>query len=112
MSLYTSLVSSLLFPLHERLKNHDTVSVRRELEETQWWSAERIAALQAERVRALLQDVAVHVPYYRDLFAKHVFDPAGVRTIEDLRALPLLTKTDIRNNINAMKHAQARGLAK
>ena len=44
MSLYTSLVSELLFPVHERLKRHDTVAVRRQMEEVQWWPADRIAA--------------------------------------------------------------------
>ena len=112
MGLYTSLVSSVLFPLHERMKSHGTVSARRDLETTQWWSAQRIAALQVERLRALLQDIAANVPYYRDLFAGHAFDPASVRSIEDLRRLPLLTKADIRSNISELKHAQARGLAK
>lgn len=32
MSLYTSLCSGLLFPLHERLKHHDSVAVRKRLE--------------------------------------------------------------------------------
>jgi len=36
--LYTRFVSGLLFPLHERLKRHDTVAVRRQMEQTQWWS--------------------------------------------------------------------------
>ena len=36
--MYTALiVSTLLFPLHERLKGHDSGGVRRELEESQWW---------------------------------------------------------------------------
>lgn len=112
MGLYTSLVSSVLFPFQERLKRHDSVAVRRDLEVSQWWSPDRIAALQVERLRALLEDVAVHVPYYRDLFAKHAFDPSGVRGIDDLRRLPLLTKADIRSNINELKHSQARGLAR
>ena len=45
-SLYTRMVSGLVFPLHERLKHHDTVAVRRQLEQTQWWSPDRLAQLQ------------------------------------------------------------------
>ncbi len=112
MGLYTSLVSSWLFPLHERLKRHDSVVVRRELEASQWWGAERIEALQVERLRALLQDVAVHVPYYRELFARHTFDPAAVGGVADLRRLPFLTKSDIRAHTEALKHTHARDLAK
>ena len=36
MSWYTRLVSGVLFPLHERLKQHTTVRVRRDMERTQW----------------------------------------------------------------------------
>ena len=112
MGLYTSVVSSLLFPLHERMKRHDSVAVRRELEASQWWSAERINALQVERLRVLLREVGTRVPYYRELFVAQGFDPAGVRSVEDLRRLPFLTKAVIRSNIEALKHTEARGLAR
>ena len=112
MDLYTRLASSLLFPLHERLKGHDSVAVRRALEQSQWWPRERLQALQVERLRALLSDIGRHVPYYRDLFGKIGFDPAGVTALTDLQALPLLTKADIRAHTDGFKHAQAQGLAR
>lgn len=112
MNLYTSFVSTLLFPLHERLKRHDTVALRRHMEEAQWWSADRLAAFQLQRLRDLLQDVAVNVPYYRDLFAQSSFDPAKIRSTADLQRLPLLTKTIIRANTEGLRHAQARGLTR
>ena len=112
MDLYTSAVSSLLFPLHERLKRHDSVAIRRQMEVSQWWNAERLAALQVERLRSLLQDVGSRVPYYRALFTSHRFDPTEVRSVDDLRRLPFLTKAVIRNNTEAMKHADARALAR
>jgi phenylacetate-CoA ligase len=110
--IYTRLVSSIIFPLHERLKRHDTVEVLRNMEEVQWWPADRLAALQLQRLRDLLRDVAVHVPYYRDLFAKTGLDPASIQGITDLQRLPFLTKSVIRANIEALKHAQAQGLTR
>ena len=110
--LYTAFTSSVLFPLHERLKRHSTVAVRKALEDSQWWSAERLAAFQVERLRALLTDVGRHVPYYRDLFARLAFDPTAVNSVADLQRLPLLTKADIRAHTDAMKHPAAQGLAR
>ena len=52
MSAYTSFIAGVVFPLQERLKKHDTVRVRRELEATQWWSAE-VAPLLAGLLRVL-----------------------------------------------------------
>jgi len=88
---YTRLVSGLVFPLHERLKRHDTVAVRRSMEQTQWLPAERIQALQLQRLRTMLVDVGMHVPHYRRLFESLGFNPGAVTSLEDLRRLPLLT---------------------
>jgi phenylacetate-CoA ligase len=109
--MYTSLVSKLLFPLHERLKGHSSVAVRRRMEQTQWWTPEQLAALQAERLRALLT-AAAQVPYWRDLFQSLGFEPGAVQDVQALRALPLLDKATIRAHTNAMKHPQARSLAR
>ena len=109
--MYTRLVSGLVFPLQERLKGHSTVAVRRRMEETQWWPPERIADLQTERLRSLLTQ-AQQVPYWRDLFARLHFDPRAVTGPQDLQALPLLDKATIRAHTDAMKHPQARGLAR
>jgi phenylacetate-CoA ligase len=104
---YTRLVAGLVFPLHERLKRHDTVAVRRKLEQTQWWPAERIAELQLDRLRTLLSEAGRHVPYYRELFGRLGFEPAAVRSVGDLQRLPLLTKADIRRGGDAFRHERA-----
>lgn len=109
---YTRFVSRALFPLHERLKGHDTVALRRRMEEVQWWSADRVSELQCQRLRELLQDVGANVPYYRKLFADIGFEPAEVKGVADLQHLPFLTKPVIRANSEALKHAHARGLTR
>jgi len=111
-SLYTRFVSDVLFPLQERLKKHDTVRVHRDMEASQWWPRERIHELQLKRLKALLQDVGVQVPYYRDLFARTGFDPAAVRGVADLQTLPFLTKAEIRVHSNALRADDAKGLAR
>ncbi|MDY0045854.1 MAG: phenylacetate--CoA ligase family protein [Thauera propionica] len=110
--LYTRFVSNVLFPLQEKLKKHDTVRVHREMEASQWLPRERILDLQLTRLKALLQDVAGHVPYYRDLFARTGFDPAAVRSLADLQALPFLTKAEIRAHSDALRADDAKGLAR
>ncbi|WP_426116195.1 phenylacetate--CoA ligase family protein [Massilia sp. PWRC2] len=110
---YTRVVSQLLFPLHERLKRHSTVALRRQMEQSQWWSAQRLEALQLQRLRQLLLQAAQHVPHYRASFAAHHFDPArDLHTLADLRRLPLLDKAVIRAAGDAMKADNAVGLAR
>ena len=74
---YRWLCAHALFPLHERLKRHDSVRLRRSLEQTQWWPRERLEALLAERLRCFLSEVGERVPYYRDLFRASGFDPSA-----------------------------------
>lgn len=112
MSLYTALVSGVVFPLQERLKQHTTVAVRREMERSQWLSPGRLQTLQTQRLRSLLSHVGEHVPYYRELFARTGFDPRAVQSPADLQALPFLTKDLIRAHTEALTSAQAEGLAR
>ncbi len=111
MSLYTRIVSGALFPLHERLKGHDTVRARRALERSQWLPPAELEALRLARLRRLLARAGARVPYYRDLFRRLGFDPERVRALSDLERLPFLTKAEIRAHAEALKAEDARGLA-
>lgn len=91
-SLRTWLAAEAIFPLHERLKGHDSVRRRRDLERSQWFSEEQLQALQAERLKSFLIRAGGQVPYYRQLFADAGFDPRAVRSTEALLRLPTLTK--------------------
>jgi phenylacetate-CoA ligase len=105
---YTSLCANLIFPLHERLKGHRSVAVRQRLERSQWLPRDQIEALQLQRLKAFLQQVGQCVPYYQDLFQRAGFNPAGMISVRDLQALPLLGKPLIRANTDALK-AQGHG---
>ena len=112
MSFYTSFVANILFPAQEYFKRHGTVAARRRMDAVQWWTADKVAELQLQRLKELLQDAGRHVPYYRDLFAKLGFDPVKLKSTADLQQLPFLTKALIRSNTEALKHERAQSLAR
>ena len=72
------------------------------LRDTQWLARDEILAAQSHHLNAMVRHAAATCPFYRDRFAASGIDPAAVRSIEDLRALPLLTKDDIRGNLDAI----------
>lgn len=109
---YTRLVSSFLFPLHERLKKHHSVALRKEMECSQWWPRERLQTFQGERLKAFMQDIARHVPYYRKLFSGLNVDPSAMDSVNKLSALPFLTKSIIREQGEALKADDARALSR
>lgn len=110
MSAYTSLVARLLFPLHERLKGHDTVARLRALEASQWWSRDQLEAYRTERLRAFLVAIGRHVPYYRDAFAQSGLKPHALGAVAELERYPLLTKALIRAHTAALRSERARSL--
>jgi phenylacetate-CoA ligase len=75
--------------------------VRKRLEESQWWSADRLAGA-GSALRDFLVDIGA-----RSLLPGFVpaswLRPEVGRTIDDLSALPLLGKPDIRANVERLK---------
>ncbi|HTI58824.1 phenylacetate--CoA ligase family protein [Mucilaginibacter sp.] len=57
-------------------------------------------AMQEERLRELVQYVAANSPFYRELFAKHNIDAAGINTLDDLYKVPTTEKDDIQKRNN------------
>lgn len=111
-SIYTGLVSKALFPLHERLKGHDSVALRQGLERSQWLTPAELQALQLQRLNRLLAEVGQHVPYYRELFQRLGLAVGSFASLAELQQLPLLGKAEIRAHTEAMKSTRGRSLAR
>lgn len=103
MSVYTSICSNLLFPLHETLKGHGSVALRRELETTQWLPPDEIARMQLLRLRGFLSYISEKVPYYRRCIGTAGIDPSAIQSLRDIAGLPMLTKAIIRDNFTALR---------
>lgn len=112
MSVYTSLCSSVLFPLHERLKHHDSVAVRKRLEEQERWPREKLEQWRVNKLRQFLLEVNERVPYYRDLFKRLDFHPHALKSIADLQALPLNDKASMRAAGEGLKAEGAQNLSR
>lgn len=110
MSIYTSLISGILFPFHERIKKHDSVKVRKEMESSQWWDDRILKEFQFSKLCQLLKHAQAHVPYYRKLFSETGFKPENIRSISDLTQIPLLDKLIIRTNSEELKSEIAQDL--
>lgn len=110
MSLYTRFIANLVFPIQERLKQHDTVRRKRELEKSQWLSTEQILALQQDKLQAFIRNISATVPYYRQLFSSLGITAADIKTVEDLTQLPFLTKAVIREQFDQLTADTSSGL--
>ncbi len=98
------LIPRLMAPLW--LRRNGVRDFLREYEATQRWSAELIQELQLRRLKELLHFANENCPFYRERFRAAGFDPRGLRSVEDLRVLPVLTKEDIRANFVGLQPAR------
>lgn len=96
-------MANLLFPLHEQIKKHNTVAIRKSLEQSQWFSTNQILAAQNARLSNFLQKTVNHVPYFRKVFADANLQPSQIKSVADLAQLPFLTKTIVRENFDDLK---------
>jgi len=58
---------------------------------------DQIRALQFERLRATVEKVYANVPYYREKMQAKGILPGDVKTLDNLRDLPIITKQDLRD---------------
>ena len=72
------------------------------LQESQWWSREKLEEYQMQQLNKLLHHAYENVPYYRRIFHERGLKPRHVQSIDDLRKLPYLTKDDVRNNFGQL----------
>lgn len=74
-----------------------------ELRKSEFWPAERLRALADSKLRALVQYAAIHVPYYRELFARERLDPREIQGVADLPKIPLLTREILQERFEDLK---------
>ena len=103
MSLYSQFVKRISFPfLLKRFGYSGLLSELDFLETTQFWSRDKIEALQLERLRALVVHAYHTTKYYKKLFDEIAFNPAKLKNFDDIKAIPVLTKSIIRKNLSSL----------
>jgi phenylacetate-CoA ligase len=61
------------------------------------WPTEQVAEYRDAQLRRMVRHCASTVPYYRRLFSTSGVQPDDIRTLEDLRSLPILTRHEVQD---------------
>lgn len=96
--IYPWLGENILTPFYDLVRGTSRFKCGRELEKTQWLCKKDIEFLQQQNLRVLLKHAYETVPYYRRVFRSRKLIPSDIRSAEDLKKLPVLTKSAIRKN--------------
>jgi phenylacetate-CoA ligase len=106
---HPGLVRHVLAPLHERLLGRRTFGCLHELEDSQWWTRQRLRAMQQRKLRRLLIESYASCLYYRRLFDDRGIDVRADDPFAALADLPLLGKTTIRAHLGEMTNHRVPG---
>lgn len=88
---------------HEKfIKRRKMLDYRAFLEKSQWWSKGELERHQLAALQKLLAHAYQNVPYWRETFARLGLTPADVRSLDDLRKLPVIDKAEIRAHKDRM----------
>jgi phenylacetate-CoA ligase len=91
-----------LLPLYVRWTGSTLLHDLRRFSRTQYLSEEQIREDQWRALQAMLQYVWAHNPFYRGRFEALGIRPGDIRSFDDYRRLPLLTKNDLRQQGDAL----------
>jgi len=70
------------------------------LEDSQWWSKEKLEEYQMRQLQVLLDHAYQNVPYYQKVFNERGLKPKDIQDFNDLKKLPHLTKKIIQENLS------------
>jgi phenylacetate-CoA ligase len=86
-------------PLHKWMISRRARDYYHELKRSQWLGLAEMRELQEKKLRRLVQHAYRHVGYYRQRFDDLGLAPGDIQTLDDVGSLPLLSKSDVRENL-------------
>lgn len=89
-----------ILPIAERIKGTCATKWLRQIELMAGWEKGDVVKWQEERLQSLVKHAYNHTKYYKDLFDSLSITPDSIRTIDDLKRLPIITKDIIRERYN------------
>lgn len=75
----------------------------KKLVDSQWKTYSEQTKNQEKQLQRMINFAYKNVPYYHKLFNKLKLEPSDIRTIHDLKKLPILTKNIIKQNLDDFK---------
>ncbi|NOY85761.1 MAG: phenylacetate--CoA ligase family protein [Deltaproteobacteria bacterium] len=90
------LVGNLLFPATSNLFNRKKIlSNYRAFRKSEWYSPERLAEIQTDSLKRLVDYAYNWIPFYRTRFDDIGMKPGDIRTLEDISSIPPVTRQDV-----------------
>jgi phenylacetate-coenzyme A ligase PaaK-like adenylate-forming protein len=87
-----SVAKNIGYPVQDLIKRTFILKSKQFLMDTQYWSINQLQEYQFNKLKKLLDFSYENVPYYEKLFNKLGLLPKHIKTFEDFKKIPVLTK--------------------
>ncbi len=98
MSIRNFITESFILPVSDLVVGQQIWKQLNFLQKSQWWTEEQLIEYQNKKLHNLIIHTYHNVPYYREIMDERGLNPNDIRTVEDLKKLPILTKEVFKAN--------------
>lgn len=85
----------VIYPLAEKVKHTNSMVWYKRIQKMNTWSREEIKAWQEAQLQRIVKQAYEHTVYWKRVFDERGLKPSDIRTAEDIKKLPILTKKEI-----------------
>lgn len=101
MSIFNYYSEKVSLPVSDAITGKQIGKYLKLLEQSQFWSADKLREFQNARLRELINHAYNNVPFYHDILTSRGLTPDDIKTVSDLDKIPILSKNDIREGIRS-----------
>jgi phenylacetate-CoA ligase len=99
---FRSVIPGVDFPSLPNARDCQLLALQFQLERSQWFSRDQIAAEQSRLAYQLYQHAIANIPFYRERYAEAGFTAEALRSPDDWKTVPLLRRSDIQTRFKEM----------
>jgi len=93
---------NIIFPAYMLWNKDNRLRRLKEIEQRQWLSEDEVIHYQFQSFVKILRYSYKHVPFYNKLYTRFQVSPDDIKSIHDIKKLPIITKMDIQSNYEFM----------
>jgi len=95
---YAPILRNWIFPFKQKLQKRDYLRMMAEAQTNQYLSRDALRDIQFKKLTDLLDHTYNTVPFYKKSFKQAGVTPEDIRTWDDYKKVPILTKNQIRDD--------------
>jgi len=92
-------VAKIIYVIGAKIRNPSLFKAYRELKKTESYNISELEKVQIDKLRELLIFASKYSPFYRNLFESNKINIESIKTLDEIKCIPVLEKRDLLENL-------------